>query len=355
LLAGAILGTTPPSASSIAGDCPGSLDNVIARALEKDPRRRYQTARELGAALQVVRNEIEPAVTSWRTRSLILATVIVSAVIVPTVLGFIITATFNQTFGRTLAFGTERVIDWFVWGARSLVSPFVYMTVLATAVLAVGFVVRMLSLFGPIGRARIRVIRWLGGAKTRLGFDDPAVSGQALAACGLAAVALVLWGFLDLMTAFTGTTNLSPPELLSPLAPAASVQRSSYRAVLDVLILGFGFGIVRVVRQRKHKQVRGGIGPLIVAVAIVVLFVLANVIPFRIMFHNEFEAADVAGSRCYVIRELATDMLLFCPEAPPPRNRIMSRADPSVRRLGVIENVFTPATRAPDRGGSPNR
>jgi hypothetical protein len=349
LLTGAILGTTPPPASSIARDCPGKLDIVIARALEKDPRRRYQTARELGAALQVVRHQIEPSVTTWRARALIFAAVIASGAIVPTVLGFIITATFNQTFGRTLAFGDERLVDWFVWGARSLVSPFVYMTVLATLVLAVGFVVRMLTLVGPLGRARRRLTRWLHGAGTRLGLDDPAAAGQALAACGLVAVALVLWGFLDLMTAFTGTTNLSPPELLSPLAPAASVQRSAYRAVLDVLILAFGFGIVRVVRQRRHKQVHGGIGPLTVAIAIVVLFVLANVIPFRIMFHNEFEAAGMAGSRCYVIRELATDMLLFCPDGPPPRNRIVSRADPSVRRLGVIENVFTPAA---SRAGS---
>jgi hypothetical protein len=349
LLTGAILGTTPPPASSIAGDCPGSLDDVIARALEKDPKRRYQTARELGAALQAVRNQIEPAATTWRIRAMLGLLIIASAAIVPTILGFIITATFNQTFGRTLAFGDERPLDWFVWGARSLVSPFVHMTVLATVVLAVGFVVRILSLWGPIGRVRLRLTRFLHAIETRLGLDDPVVAGQALAACGLVAVVTVLWEFRDLMAAFTGTTNLSRPELLSPLAPAASVQRSSYRAVLDVLILAFSFGVLRVVRQRRHKQVRGGIGPLIVALAVVVLFVLANVIPFRIMFHNEFEAADVAGSRCYVIRELATDMLLFCPDAPPPRNRIMSRTDPSVRRLGVIENVFTPAA---SRAGS---
>jgi hypothetical protein len=75
-----------------------------------------------------------------------------SGAIVPTLVGFIITATFNQTFGRTRSFGDEGSLDWFLWGAKSLVSPFVYLTALATLVLAIGFVVRGLSLFGPISR-----------------------------------------------------------------------------------------------------------------------------------------------------------------------------------------------------------
>jgi hypothetical protein len=349
LLTGAILGTTPPPASSIATGCPGSLDNVIARALEKDPKRRYQSARELGAAVQRVLDQVEPASTTWRARALIGLAAFASAVIIPTLLGFIITATFNQTFGRDESFGVERPLDWFQWGVKSLVSPFVYMTALATVVVAVGFVVRVLSLFGPIGRVRRAIGQRFRALEARLGFDDPVVLGQALTAFGLVALVLVLWGFLDLMVAFSGTTDRSPSELLAPLAPAASVDRSLYRGVLDVLILAFSYGIFRVVRQRRHKQVQGGAGALIVATAIVIVFVLANLIPFRIMFHNEFEAADIAGTRCYVIRELETEVLMFCPDAPPPRNRIMRRTDPSIRRLGVIENVFTPPA---SRGGA---
>ncbi|RPH58090.1 MAG: serine/threonine protein kinase, partial [Acidobacteria bacterium] len=209
LLTGAILGTTPPPASSIAAGCPGSLDHVIARALEKDPKRRYRTARELGTAVRAVLDQVEPAATSWRSRALVGLAAIASAVIIPTLLGFIITATFNQTFGRSLSFGGERPLDWFLWGAKSLVSPFVYMTAIASVVLAVRFIVRVLSLFGPIDRARQGVVRIFRIVEKKLGLDDPVVFGQALAACGLVAVVLVLWTFLDLMTAFTGTTNVS--------------------------------------------------------------------------------------------------------------------------------------------------
>ncbi|MGH9145402.1 MAG: serine/threonine-protein kinase [Vicinamibacterales bacterium] len=348
LLTGAILGTTPPPASSIASDCPDSLDSVIAHALEKDPKRRFRTARELGAAVQTVLDQVEPAGTTWRARVLIGLAAIASAIIIPMILGFIITATFNQTFGRDGSFGVERPLDWFQWGVKSLVSPFVYMTALATVVVAVGFVVRVLSLFGPITGARRAIGQWFRALEARLGLDDPVVLGQGLAAFGLVAIVLVLWGFLDLLVAVTGTTNLSSAEMLAPLAPDASVQRSLYRGVLDILILTFSFGVFRVVRQRRQKQVREGIGALIVAIAIVIVLVLANLIPFRIMFHNEFEAAEVAGTRCYVIRDLATEVLMFCPDAPPPRNRIMRRTDPSIRRLGVIENVFTPPA---SRGG----
>jgi hypothetical protein len=348
LLTAAILGTGPPPASSIASNCPSSLDKVIARALEKDPKRRYHSARELGMALQDVLARVEPAATSSRSRMLIGLAALASGAIVPTLIGFIITATFNQTFGRTRAFGDEGPIDWFMWGAKSLVSPFVYVTALATVVLAMGFVARVLGLFPPFGRLRRDLERQFRKLESRLGLDDPVVLGQALATCSVVAVVAVLWAFRDLMFAFSGTTDRSPSELLAPLAPAASVRRSLYRGILDVLILAFSFGVFRVVRQRRRRKVHEGTGALIVAIAIVILFVLANLIPYRIMFHNEFEAADVEGTRCYVIRELETEALMFCPDAPPPRNRIMRRTDPSIRRLGVIENVFTPAG---SRGG----
>jgi hypothetical protein len=343
LLSGAILGTTPPPASSIASKCPASLDHVIARALEKNPKRRYPSARELGTAVRGVMAQIEPAAATWRSRVLLGLVAIASAVIVPTLLGFIITSTFNQTFGRSGGFGDEGPLDWFLWGAKSLLSPFVYMTAVATVLLAAGFLLRVLRLFGPVDRAMRGVGGLLRTIETRLGLDDPVVLAQALATFGVVAVVLVLWAFRDLVFAFMGTTNLSRPELLAPLAPAGSVQRSLYRGVLDVLILAFGVGIFRVVRLRSQRQVRQGAAALIVAIAIVVLFVLANLVPFRIMFHNEREAADVAGTRCYVIRELQADVLLFCPDAAPPRNRILKGDDPSIHRLGVIENVFTPA------------
>ena len=97
LLTGAILGTTPPPASSIATGCPGSLDAVIARALEKNPKRRYRTARELGAAFICAESgrAFEHDVGSRLVLSLWVGRL--SRVFYDSA-GFIMTLAFNQTF-----------------------------------------------------------------------------------------------------------------------------------------------------------------------------------------------------------------------------------------------------------------
>ncbi len=48
------IAVAPPSASSLRGDVPPSLDAIIARCLEKDPERRFQSAAELAQALMDV-------------------------------------------------------------------------------------------------------------------------------------------------------------------------------------------------------------------------------------------------------------------------------------------------------------
>ena len=51
----AVLSTDPPPATSVRPDVPGALDRVIRRCLEKDVEDRFQSARDLGFALDAVR------------------------------------------------------------------------------------------------------------------------------------------------------------------------------------------------------------------------------------------------------------------------------------------------------------
>ena len=63
--------------------------------------------------------------------------------------------------------------------------------------------------------------------------------------------------------------------------------------------------------------------------------------PYRTFFHNEFERVDYGGARCYIIADSALEYLLFCPDNPAPRNRTIRHDDPQLRRLGIVESVFT--------------
>jgi hypothetical protein len=56
---------------------------------------------------------------------------------------------------------------------------------------------------------------------------------------------------------------------------------------------------------------------------------------------RNFEAANWSGESCYVLGERQAHLLLFCPEAATPRNRIVRADDPNLKRLGIIKDIFT--------------
>ncbi len=56
-LVSAILRDPPPRLTELRPDLPGHLGRIVARCLEKDPARRYQTARDIGLELEAVEQE----------------------------------------------------------------------------------------------------------------------------------------------------------------------------------------------------------------------------------------------------------------------------------------------------------
>lgn len=56
----AILSTTPPAAESLNATVPRALSGVVARALEKDRSRRYQTATDMRHGLERARGALQP-------------------------------------------------------------------------------------------------------------------------------------------------------------------------------------------------------------------------------------------------------------------------------------------------------
>jgi hypothetical protein len=68
--------------------------------------------------------------------------------------------------------------------------------------------------------------------------------------------------------------------------------------------------------------------------------VFMSQLPYRVMNHREFERVDLSGQRCYITGQTSEEFLVLCPGSEPPRNRSVRRDDQTMRRLGIIENVF---------------
>ena len=65
--------------------------------------------------------------------------------------------------------------------------------------------------------------------------------------------------------------------------------------------------------------------------------------PYRLIVGHkrDFQKVKWSDESCYILGERQSHLLLFCPEAPKPRNRIVRNDDPNLKRLGVVEDIFT--------------
>jgi predicted Ser/Thr protein kinase len=320
---------------------PHLLADVIAKALAVDLDARFQTAADVDAALagveRVLAAQIEPIVRK-------IARVAVGVVMVPIVLagvGLAATTGFNITFSLQGPFASESWRTTLLWGLKAVGPSLVFMLLTAVVILAIRFVIRVAMLLPSVSRLADRLAAQASKLNTQINLEDPAVLAQALAALGLLAVATMAWTHSALIAAWANYVNTASLEKLVPLAPANVAERSAYRIELDVLVLAFSVGLFRVLHLRRRDRTRGGQHTVALVAAIVVLLVLMNEWPYRIFFHNEFERVDYSGARCYIIADSALEYLLFCPDNPAPRNRTIRHDDPQLRRLGIVESVFT--------------
>jgi len=231
-------------------------------------------------------------------------------------------------------------------GLRSLLPMILWIGAMTLVWQAAAFALRVLRVFGSIDRAigqlRLRVRR----LSTLVGLNDPIVLAQAIAACGLIALAAVCWRFWNVILAFTGFVSTSDAARFLPLRSDDLHDVWWYRFSLDAIILVLTVSLVRLVRMRARLRVREGAGGLALVGTVLALAVLMNEVPYRILWQNRFEKIDYSGTRCYIIGEHGDELLAYCPDTAVPRNRTFKRSDPRIRTLGVIESVFTPAARS---------
>ncbi len=347
-------------------DLPDAFVRVVETMLASVPSQRYLTATSARAALEAVvvpsmPHAIVPGTGSSSNsstaqgRRLMLAASIVTLVFAfIAVMGLVSTAAFNLTFGRS-GFASESpfqlsapvigsVVTWFVWGARSLVSPGVRIMMALMAVTLMVAAARVFCrLFPRAGEAALGVRRICHEFAHARQLDDANLLLQVVAGIGALGFALIGLTFWQDATIFATYINDAPTEQLSVLQPANGPHYDVYARLLELGLFLYGLVayVVYSTARRSHARVHPAVTAGVVAVPALAL-VLMRELPYRIVYQNEFGRVDLQNTRCYEIGRRPGEVLLHCPDVVPPRNQVVSDADPRLRPRGVVESVFTP-------------
>jgi protein kinase-like protein len=348
----AALQSPAPRADAIDPDVPTGLADVIARALKTDLNQRFQSAAEVAALLDAMQRDLQTAAAAGidaglaaSRRVLLLKAVMagLATAVVLGILGAVTTATFNLALQRPARFGVEPLPAYVLRGFQSNFMLLFSALVVATVAGSITFAVRVLSLFSV--RFDAAVQRWQARRNVwveRLGLGDSLGFGQSLAALGVVGVIGVIAWHHSLISAYMRFVSLATPEQLLPLAPDNFNQRALYRMSVNLLLLTVGLGLVRLLRLRARDRSGGGAAAAWIASAMLAIVAVLHVFPYRILFQNQFERVDVAGARCYLLGEDGTEGFVFCPEAGPPRSRVIRTDAADVHRRGTFESIFTP-------------
>jgi eukaryotic-like serine/threonine-protein kinase len=368
-------------------DLPEGFMRVVDRALAIDPKDRFASAgaliHELTARpswdpraleltdLSVVNKRadedqkshsasaerVQPRPSPRRiTIPAVIALTLIGAVAIPWVLGFLMSMAFNVTLGRTSEFTDDSGPEWWVWGVRSLVAPVVYVA------LAVGlrgpvvagarfgmFLLRSLWAVLAGTSSLLHRVSWeLSGALDRLWerlrLDDLGVRAQLLLPLQVLLLVAVVWRFADLIGAYTNHIADAPAGAMAALQPDNVAHHVAYGIALDGLILLTVLSWLALIQARARLGQQLIDGSAVAGMLILTASVVMLTVPYRIIWHNEFERVELESVRCYNIGKRGGDLLLHCPDLSPPRNKVVAEDDARLTRPDVVESIFTPAS-----------
>ena len=259
-------------------------------------------------------------------------------------LGFLTSNAFDATLGRTAEFAREPLLHRLGFGLSGLVPPIVYAAIFMIVVrLTFGGLRSIGRVVPPAGRTLRRVRSAVSARARGFGFDHPRSIAQWVVVLQALALAAAMWAFSDLLWALMSFIDNAEPEKLHILR-WRNLLHLEYRLVLSVLIAAMALAWWKLLtgpRGLRPDRPTTASGLAIIGIAMLLL-----VVPYRVLIHNQFQRADYEGQRCYAIGQRpgdpSPDLLIFCPDNAPPRNRVVSADDARLRRPGVTESIFMP-------------
>jgi hypothetical protein len=323
--------------SEVRPDLPVAFMQVVEKAIALDPEERYANASELLAELSGLR--LSARSWAWRLAKPALVIAIVMGGMI--LLGAMTSGVFNIALQRS-DFASESWWDYLVWGRRTSFMPLMTLLVVLLGTTVLNVFRRLLLTFSSRLRASDAALRkTIVATRHRLRLDEVSV----LASCSLLASALIVgvtwWYFSPLLLALLTYVSTGATETLALLSPSHVGDHNRYRQVLSVVVIvtvAVWYPVLKAVRKGQTLHwgfIAGGVVATCVSVA------LLN-FPYRMLYFNKsFEAVTWKSNHCYAIGDRGNDVLLFCPELPSPRNRIVKKNESDLTWLGVKESIFS--------------
>jgi Protein kinase domain len=325
-------------------DLPDDFIRIIDRAIAPDPDARYETAAMLVHDLVSLDAEEAGRVLPPRTvtQRVMLGTAWVAmAAIGLTLLGFVTSMAFNIALERVAVSG-ETSWSWFLWGLRALFAPvFNLVQVLFAIILVVG-IWRMLRRFVPaFDRFASRCTAQLLRLARRLRLWNVDSYGLVVLVCAFVVFLTVLLTHSTLVSAVVSTASNMTAEQRFALSPEQRTFYFRYRWQLELLIWAGIVASVRLVRMRRRERTPGSAALLTALLGVLILAVIMWAAPWRLVMQSELPRMLYNGQRCYDLGRENSQVLLYCPDGPPPRVQRVSSGDVGLRDTGITESVFT--------------
>ena len=340
-------------------DLPAPFVDLVDGALAAEPSKRFQTALAFRRALQSTlptERQFRPSSQTSSGEHVLpftenagarlttiqrVAVAVGAAVALCGAMGFVTTTAFNIVLGRTGEFAAEGAVSYFVWGARSLVAPAVWVMALLLAFNVVALILRTLAAHvKPLHRAGVRAVDFAGRLLDAFSLRNANALGQGVSVAAAAALTVTVWVFSTLLGALASTVNDSPANELAVFGSGHYDTHVSYRLTLNLIVLGLAAGIVAVLRYaRQHAQALQPV-TYVSMIGVLCLAFLLMALPWRILFSDTFPVGSFGDQRCFILSETSDSTLISCPESAPPRNVVLRRGDARLADEHSLGRIF---------------
>jgi len=346
-----ILAAPPPNVSELAPAVPKAFDQVLQRALAKQPHERYQSAREFREDLLTLGRHIGMRTPRSLTANVVRwvgwgTAVVALVLVVLSFLGYVSSTMIDVALGRTGEFVAEEQRSPLYWGYKSIFAPAV-LVIAFILVARVSFIVCRLA-YTAIPPLRRRCAPWFAACASRIkelprGRMDSV--SQAVLLLQVAALAAFYVKFEPMIDAMKTLWDPRVGGDLYQLSPSNEAVTSPYREIATMLLFLSCVAWTAIIVARRRNRQRLVTFELTAGILGIALNMFLLALPYQLLYKNDSERVNYRSNTCYIVARGPDRQRLFCPLNDGDWLITLPLNDPEVQRTGRRENIFTPLNR----------